>query len=328
MFINSNRVKGTVTMKNQLKRSIEEHAFNEDKMLLNILNSAKLEGILPPHQKKRSLSRTLKYGLSFVLVLTLVLIGLTQQNHFNPKDPNTITAIYTLDINPSFKISVNKTELVISIIAQNEDAAQVNVKDLLGKDSALVLEELIKRSEKAGFIDTKDLVDDYVLISAIPMNQEDQNQINGIDLRIKEQTKNSSYLQNLNIAIIRTSLEKLELANQKNIPVGLYVINEMINQTDKPLLECRQFFVDPQNRTVFQTKGDIKDEKINRIKARILVALNKLDKIGLDTTEVKTHLISAKDQDLSDIQKEVLKLLVKYHLGSVTEVIISSNENI
>jgi len=321
-------VKGNATMKNRLKLTIEEHAFNEEEMLRHILSSAQAEGILPIKKAGPLFSRAVKFGLVFGLVLAFALINIIQWENPNPKDPNTITAIYTLDINPSFEIKVNSTDKVISIIPKNEDAALINSENLIGKESAYVLEELIKRSEVAGFIDTQDLANDYVLVSAIPITLQDQAQINDIENKIKTQTKNSQYLQNLNIAIIISSASEFELAETKNIPVGIYLINALINQSEDDLIGCRQFFSDPQNRATFQTKGDIHVEKVNRLKARILIALSKLDRIGLDTTEIKTRLISAKDQEIITIQNEVLKLLIKYHLGSVSEINMSKNENI
>jgi len=307
-------------MSNKLKQSIHDHAYNETEMLRKIMNSVHSQGIVPVKKKPFYQTRFWKLGLSFALVIILVLISVTQLDKLHLFDNTTITAVYALDINPSFEISVNKNDKVISITAINEDALNIEVEDLFGKSATTVIETLIKRAEEAGFINTTDLVDDYILVSVIPMNEKDKTQTNGFEEKIAEATKDSAYLQNLNVAVIKSNLIELRLAESKKVPIGLYVINGMVVEPDGTILTAKEFFSDPENRATFQTKGVIKTDKVDRLKARILIALGKLDAIGVDTTDIKNRLITAKDKDLIDIQNEVRKLLNKHHLGSTSEV--------
>jgi hypothetical protein len=307
-------------MSNKLKQSIQDHAYNEAEMLRKIMNSAHAQGIVPMKKKPFYATPGWKLGLSFALVVILVLGVITQIDKFHLFDNNTITAIYALDINPSFEISVNKNDKVVSITAINEDALNIEVEDLFGKPATSVIETLIKRSEEAGFINTTDLVDDYVLVSVIPMNEEDHTQTDGLEKRISDASKDSAYLQNLNVAVIKSTLVELRIAESKKIPIGLYVINGLIEDSEGTILSAKEFFSDPENRETFQTKGLIKTDKVDRLKARILIALGKLDAIGVDTSDIKNRLITAKDEDLIDIQNEVRKLLNKHHLGSTSEV--------
>jgi hypothetical protein len=307
-------------MSNKLKQSIQDHAYNEAEMLHKIMNSAHTQGIVPKKKKPFYATPGWKLGLSFALVIILVLGVITQINRFHFFDNNSITAIYALDINPSFEISVNKNDKVVSITAINEDALGIEVEDLFGKPAISVIETLIKRSEEAGFINTTDLVDDYILVSVIPMNEVDHTQTDGLEKRISDASKDSAYLQNLNVAVIKSTLVELRIAESKKIPIGLYVINGLIEDSEGTILTAKEFFSDPENRETFQTKGLIRTDKVDRLKARILIALGKLDAIGVHTSDIKNRLITAKDKDLIYIQNEVRKLLNKHHLGSTSEV--------
>lgn len=309
-------------MKNRLKQSIEENAYNEEKMLWHIMAQARSQGIKPVIKKSFKFPKFLKFGLAALLIAVFALVGVTQLSDFNPfpTDVNAITVYYALDINPSFEIAVNKQDKVITILAVNDDAKTITIDDLIGQEAPAVIETLIKRSEAAGFIDSTDLVDDYVLVTSIPKTDNDQEQATGFENKIKAVIKTSEYLQGLNVAVIKTDMISLKTAQDKKIPIGLYLINGMVSQPDGTYLSAKEFFSDPKNRETFQTKGEIKDVKENQIKTNILEALAKLDAIGVDTSDIKTRLITATDKEVVKIQVEVRKLLNKYKLGSTSEV--------
>jgi hypothetical protein len=313
-------VKGNATMNNKLKQSIHDHAYNETEMFRKIMNSAHSQGIVPMKKKPFYSTKAWKLGFSFALTILIVLVGITQIDKLHLFDNNAITAVYALDVNPSFEISANKSDKVISITAINEEALTIEVEDLFGESATTVIETLIKRSEEAGFINTTDLVDDYILVSVIAMCEDHSVQTDGLEDRLTEASKNSEYLQNLNIAVIKSTLIELREAESKKIPIGLYLINGMVKETEGTIISAKEFFSNPTNRAVFQTKGTIKTDKVDRLKARILIALGKLDAIGVDTVNIKNRLIEAKDKNLIDIQNEVRKLLNKHNLGSTSEV--------
>lgn len=315
-------MKGKWSMKNKLKLSIEENAYNEEKMLWHIMAQARSLGIKPVVKKTFVLPKFFKFGLATVLIAVFALLGITQLGDFEQilPDGNAITVIYALDINPSFELAVNKLDKVITISAINEDAKTIIIDDLLGKQAPEVIETLIKRSEAAGFIDSTDLVDDYVLVTTIPKTEDNQAQAIGFENKIKDVIKTSAYLQGLNVAVIKSDLITLKTAQDKKIPIGLYVINGMVAQPDGTFLSAKEFFSDPTNRETFQTKGDIKDVKENQVKTHILEALAKLDAIGVDTRDIKNRLITATDKEVVKIQVEVRKLLNKHKLGSTSEV--------
>jgi hypothetical protein len=315
-------------MKNKLKLTVEEHAYNEEQMLQHIKTEIRTRGIRPAVKRQTiKLPKFFKLALTTAMVVTFALLGVAQLSNFNPfqPQPKLITVIYALDINPSFEISVNNQDKVVSISATNDDAKTITVEDLIGNDAAAAIETLIKRSIEAGFINIDDLVDDYVLVTSIPMNDEDLDQSTAIAGKINTLTKTSNVLQSLNVAVIKSDLITLRQAEGKKIPIGLYVINGMVKQPDGTYLSAKSFFSNPEYRATFQTKGAIKETKTNAIKEHILIALGKLDAIGVDTTALKNRLIIAEGQDLITIRNEVRKLLNKHKLGSVDE---SITENI
>lgn len=310
-------------MKNKLRQSIQEHAFNEEEMLRNIMNTARSQGIKPKMKPSFHFIKPFAFKSAFasLVLLSLLLVALySPALSFLSDSSKTITAVYGLEINPSFEISVNKNDTVIKITAINEDALDIKVDDLIGADATEVIETLIKRAEFSGYIDTKDLVEDYVLVSTIPMSSRYTPQTDGLQTRFNEATKGSTYLQNLNLALATSTLAELKTAEEKKISIGLMVINGLIKEPNGSLLSTREFFSDPTNRLYFQTKGIIKEDKVNRQKARILIALGKLDTIGIETLALKVRLITAKNEELILIQNEVILLLNKFHLGSPYEI--------
>jgi len=126
------------------------------------------------------MKKLIKLGLIVSLAVAFLFVSMTQFGLFGTKD-TTITAVYALDINPSFEISVNKQDKVVLITAVNDDALTITVDDLYGKDSAYVIEELLKRAKEAGFIDDTDLVDDYVVLTTIPMTDDDEDQTDELE---------------------------------------------------------------------------------------------------------------------------------------------------
>lgn len=261
------------------------------------------------------MKKFIKLGLIVSLAAAFLVVSMTQ---FGATD-KVITAVYALDINPSFEISVNKQDKVVLITAVNDDAKTITVEDLYGKDSAYVIEELLKRSKEAGFIDDTDLVDDYVVLTAIPMTDDDQDQTDELEGKVDQRIKDSEFLSGLNVAIIKANLVTLREAEGKKVPIGLYVINGMVKQPDGTYLSAKDFFSNPEYRATFQTRHTIKEAKVDRVKERILEALDKLDLAGIDTSALRLKLDVATGQDLIDLLVDVRALKKENHISNDAE---------
>lgn len=265
------------------------------------------------------MKRSVKLGAIITLASVFAFVSMSQLGLFKTTNVNAITAVYALDINPSFELSVNKQDKVVLIMAVNDDAKTMDVDDLYGKDSTYVIEELLRRAKEAGFIDDTDLVDDYAVITTIPMSDDDEDQTDELEEKLDERIKDSEFLQGLNVAVIKADLIALRVAQDKKIPIGLYVINGMVAQADGTYLSAKDFFSNPEYRATFQTKGEIKDAKLDHIKTLILAALDKLDAAGVDTVALRTKLLAATDDELVNLMIEVRSVKKDNHLTNDAE---------
>lgn len=287
---------------NKIKKSIEMHAFNEDKLLSRITMQADREGLtaLRPQGGKNMKKVLGLFALSFALVLALW-IGL---NEFSPVDKNLVTTIVAIDINPSFEVSVNALDNVVKIEAMNDDAETIEVDDLIGMKVEDAVDLIVQRSIEAGFINIEDLEEDYVVVTSISLEdkEEDHDRIHD---RIQEQIKDSEYLQSLNIVSIKaTQREKFE-AEGKDIPVGLYVINGYVQQEDGTYMKAGEFFSNPENKEAVKNRVQITEENELKLRERIEKALGKLESNGVDATEYRQRLENAGLDEMLQIQAQI-----------------------
>ena len=265
------------------------------------------------------MKRFIRGSVIFAVAAAFVLVTMTQFGFFKGTDVNAITAVYALDINPSFEISVNKQDKVVVITAVNDDAKTILVEDLYGKDAAYVIEELIKRAKDAGFINDTDLVEDYVVLTTVPMTDDDEDQTDELEDKVDQRIKDSEFLSGLNVALIKADKVTLLLAQGKKVPIGLYVINGMVKLPDGTYIGAGEFFSNPEYRATFQKDHDIKAAKLDHLKTLILASLDKLDLAGVDTTELRTRLDAAVGEEIVALMEEVRALKKENHLSNNAE---------
>ena len=287
---------------NKIKKSIEMNAFNEDDFLSRITMQADREGLTSKRpQGESSMKKVLGlFALSFALVMALW-FGL---NEFSPVDKNLITTIVAIDINPSFEVSVNELQNVVKIDAINGDAETIVFDDLIGMKVEDAVEIIIQRAGDAGFIIIDDLVEDYVVITTISLEDREED-LEAIQERIQDKVKDSEYLQSLNIVSIKaTQREKFE-AEGKDIPVGLYVINGYVLQEDGTFMKAGEFFSNPENKEAVKNRVEITEERLEKLRERIEKALGKLENKGVDATEYRLRLENAGYDDMLQIQAQI-----------------------
>jgi hypothetical protein len=293
---------------NQFQKNIKSKALNEDMMLSNIYQRAEKDGLRSAwakapkesSMKKRSI---LFVGLAFVLTLAIVL--------FNPfasitKDQsNVVAAVISVDINPSFELSVNPVGLVIKIDALNDDAKSLNTLDLIGDPVEDVVDAIIALSAEAGFIDITDLEDDYVVVSTVLAQGTDAALGDTLQTRLHDRIQLSDTLQCINLVQLKATLQEQAQARDENVPVGLYVINGMIQNQTGEWLSVKEFFANSDNALALQSRAEITTISQEQIKARLELALDQMDEEGLDTVELRTRLENAGTEDMVKIQSEV-----------------------
>jgi hypothetical protein len=285
---------------NKLERSIQRNAFNEDELLSKIQaknHELKSYSFFGGKSMKKIVSLT---ALSFALIFA-VWFGFNQNNVITEKP---VVMLVGIDINPSFELSVNEDDKVVEIEALNDDAKTITVSDLIDKDVEDVVEEIIKRAEEAGFIDTEDLEEDFVVVSTVSLTDDEDDQ-DDMEEQLEKKIRDSEYLQSLNIVQVKaTQREKFE-ADGKNIPIGLYVINGYVLQEDGTFLSAKEFFSNPENKDLIRNRSNITVEKQEKLKLRIENVLTELESNGFVGTEYRARLVNATYEQLLQIQAEL-----------------------
>ncbi len=285
---------------NKLEKSIQKNAFNEDGLLSKIQaknHDLKSYSFFGGKNMKKIVSLT---ALSFALIFA-VWFGFNQNNVVT-EEP--VVMLVGIDINPSFELSVNEDDKVVEIEALNDDAETIAVIDLVGQDVEDVVEEIIRRTEAAGFLNLIDLDEDFVVVSTVSLTDDEDDQ-DDMEEQLEKKIRDSEYLQSLNIVQVKaTQREKFE-ADGKNIPVGLYVINGFVLQEDGTFLSAKEFFSNPENKDKISNRSNITVEKQEKLKLRIEKVLTELELTGFVGTEYRARLVDATYEELLQIQAEL-----------------------
>ena len=285
---------------NKLEKSIQKNAFKQDEMLYRIqaesygMKSNTLFGGTPMKKVIGLLA------LSFTLIFA-VWFGLNQNDIARNEE---VVMLVGVDINPSFELSVNRNNNVVKIEALNDDAKTIDVSDLIDEPVEDVVEEIIRRTTEAGFIDLIDLDEDFVVVTTVSLEDDEDDQ-DEFEEDMEKKIRDSEFLQSLNIVQIKaTQREKFE-AEGKNIPVGLYVINGYVLQEDGTFLSAKEFFSDPENKEKISNRSNITLEKQEKLKVRLEETLSKLELNGFDATQYRLRLEVATFEQMLEIQAEL-----------------------
>ncbi len=206
----------------------------------------------------------------------------------------TTATIVTVDINPSFKIFADETNIVLNVEAMNEDAKTIQIEDLIGLKTVDAIEAIIERSELAGFIDTTDLEDDFVLVTSIDADDEDdidntQYLIDQLQIRAQD----SQILEKVNVAMTQANMEQLQNAEQNKTSAGLMNINNGEETSVK------EYFANKENVQAFTKNGDL-------IEANYEHKLQVMEKIigELDNEETLKNSLSLEFKSTQDAYNE------------------------
>jgi hypothetical protein len=285
---------------NKLEKSIQKNAFNQDEMFHRIQAESygmKSNTLFKGAPMKKVIGLI---ALSFTLIFA-VWFGFNQNDIARNEE---VVMLVGVDINPSFELSVNRNNNVVKIEALNDDAKTIDVSDLIDEPVEDVVEEIIRRSAEAGFIDVNDLEEDYVVVSTVSL-EDDEDEQDELEDEIGQKVRDSEFLQSLNIVQIKaTQREKFE-AEGKNIPVGLYVINGYVLQEDGTFLSAKEFFKDPENKEKISNRSNITLEKQEKLKLRLEETLTKLELNGFDATQYRLRLEVATFEQMLEIQAEL-----------------------
>lgn len=268
--------------------------------------------IVTPHKNNLFTFKLRRVAIvAAMFVFAVILAGV-----FNLKTevdlPNeiSIATIMTIDINPSVKLSLDDNGRVLEVKAINQDAETLDFSGIVGLSAENAVEKIVSLALDAGFINSDDLVEDYVLITTISlMDENDSNlqvdtefnpQLDALKVKIEDKVRESNVLQDVNVAIIKATKVDLRLAEDKKVPVGLYVLQG--NQDDQELHQSvKEYFSYPDQVVAFKNKGEI----IPPNKEAKLKLINKF----IEKLKFQSYDVSSLESELSKADVDVESLL-------------------
>ena len=153
-----------------------------------------------------------------------------------------------VDINPSVRLELDADEIVINYQALNEDAETLVLDDVIGMTVDDAISFITIQAIDAGFLDVEDLEDDYVLITTI--SEENQEQIQN---RIRIAHEEDENLRGLNLALINATKTQYKNFGENEIPVGLMVASQNLQNR----VNVREYFQNQAYRQEFAQNGEI-----------------------------------------------------------------------
>jgi hypothetical protein len=148
----------------------------------------------------------------------------------------------------------------IEIEAVNEDAKILNVSSLVGLPVETAISDITALATTAGFINSTDDVEDYVIVSTVLLtasNEDSDRKQEELDNQIeKGLAADNTLADTLKVAIIKANQIDMFEAKGKDVPMGLYVINGMI-ENNGVMIPVSEFVSNSDNLNKLKNHADI-----------------------------------------------------------------------
>lgn len=256
---------------NKLQNTIKERVFNETAML----NRIRLQN----QSKKRNIFTNKNIWISISIAAAVIFVIAIGANIYTQsyKAVNTSEdaakyaeamyaehqlsyALVSLDINPSFALYTDANGKVIEIEAVNEDAKTLLVSSLVGLPVDDAISNIIALATTAGFIDSTDEVEDYVIVSTVLLtaaNEDSDKKQDELNNQIEKGLAEDETLDDtLSVAVIKANQVEMFEAKGKDVPMGLYVINGMIENNGE-MIPVSEFVSNSDNLNKLKNHADI-----------------------------------------------------------------------
>ncbi len=282
---------------NQLKEALDSTIMNQDKAF------ARLSQSLTKQQCRQS-DRREWFRIS---VMTLSIVALAVFSAFyDGLGRQTVHAvsIVSVDINPSFQLKVDANGYVVEVKAMNKDAKTLTVSDLVGWLATDAVKELILRAQTAGFIDTTDDEEDFVLVTTAPVDDEDEDETEELENDLEDEFEDEDETDDVSVILMKATKQQAREAEGKKVPLGLYVINGMV-QVNGELMSVSEFLKGDGNLELLEPITVIIPRSELNTKKLIEKFLDKLEDYGVDTAALRTRLETA-GEDLVVLKADVL----------------------
>ncbi|RIW30172.1 hypothetical protein D3H55_17150 [Bacillus salacetis] len=175
------------------------------------------------HWKQRLHFKPILAGAAALLMLLFILIPAVN-------DPG-VYAYVSVDINPSFEMSIDKDREVLQMKAFNPEAKHIleSLSDWKGKSIVEVAEEIISISEKNGYLDEHK----KVTLTTVFTEEADEEIKNSIEDEIKEFASEKMKEGTADISSIESSLETRKEAAAAGLTTGQLLMKEENAQKEK-----------------------------------------------------------------------------------------------
>jgi len=283
----------------KLRQAVQQNVMNEDKIWKQVNGNLKLKA-----PKKAGSGFWLRNALISVSLVALVLFGSFYDGLGKGKlIPTLATTIVSIDINPSFTLKVDANNLVLEIDAENEDAQSIQVNDLIGLDAAAVVEAIILRAQEAGYL-TDPNQSDYVLVTTAPAKAGDEDAADHLNELIQQALDQEGVSDDVNVALIKATLQQYFASLDKKVPLGLYVINGLVN-VDGTIMSVSEFLKTSGNLELLETISHIVRKSTINTQSLLERFLDRLERAGVDVTAFRARL-ATEGENLAVLKAEVL----------------------
>lgn len=281
-------------MMDQLKKSLDAAFLDEDRVFAKIEKKINRQ---PIFQRKFSLAMV---GATVVLALLLGVARL-----LSPM--NVIAGVVTVDLNPSLRIELSKDYTVLDVRSVNAEAQSLDLSTLKGLPIQEALMEIIRLTIEAGYLDPLALTSDYILITTVSYDGNDQTfNLDLKELLSKIQTESPS-LNGFNLAFMHAQKQDLEDADDSDLPLWLYLLSR--NNPDvisSPASTVQNYFEDEDLKTEFENEyGDVLENDHEIDSEDLEEALDELEEHGIDVSDYRRRLATT-GVDLNALKSEIL----------------------
>ena len=160
------------------------------------------------------------------------------------------------------------------------------------------VEIVVSQAIEQGFINSEDLIDDYVLVTTIPVKGNPNNNAD-IENKLEEKISESEVLQEVNVAFNKATKNELKAAKEKSVSVGLYVLDQESDQTNVKEYFAEEALINQFEHfgTIIQKSEQAKVNEINKL-------LNTLEMLSVDVTAFRAKL-SQEDVNYDSLIEEL-----------------------
>lgn len=289
-----------------MKDTFDENVLNQAK------NKSKIQSKITHKVRMRVLRR--RIAVSAASLVMVFALGFTLLQKGLVVNASKEVSIVAIDINPSFQLSVDANNIVLKIKAMNKDAKSLNVSGLIGKTANEATQAIIQLSIAGGFLKNEDLVDDYVLVTTINTDVDRIEATETLHQSLKDIILAGGDISGYHVVMMKANKIELFEAQGKKVPIGLYVINGMI-QHDGVWLSAGEYFSNPENKKNLDKRKDIIKQSTTSEKALIQRFIDKLEKEGVVVAAFRTRLANP-NENLEVLKADIQNLWDSTHKDS------------